>query len=138
MDTLVFVYGTLKQGFNNNSLLKNAEFVGEAITKDSFLMTTVGFPYLIPKDRVERTDVEFNPALGEVYLVKDDKTMQHLDWLEGVEVGHYEKQEVQVILLDETDEPVKALAYVPVNPDTQAYRVCETTELFGGDAYVFD
>ena len=35
---LVFVYGTLKQGFSNHGLLKQSKLIGVAQTKEKFVM----------------------------------------------------------------------------------------------------
>jgi gamma-glutamylcyclotransferase (GGCT)/AIG2-like uncharacterized protein YtfP len=89
VNKLVFVYGTLKQGYGNNSLLKNAEFIGEFTTcEDSFLMYTNGsFPYVV-------RDGKFH-VKGELYHVKDPRTAEELDWLEGYP-NHYDRVPVTV------------------------------------------
>lgn len=71
---LVFVYGTLKQGYGNHRLLTEAEKLGTAIVQDVTLYD-MGFPVAIDSDG------DF--VTGEVYRVDDEETMQRLDWLEG-------------------------------------------------------
>jgi len=47
---LLFVYGSLKRGFNNHQLLKNATFIAEAKTLQPYSMfveTHGQYPYLL-------------------------------------------------------------------------------------------
>lgn len=78
----VFVYGTLKRGFGNNGVLRDARFLCEDITRDSFLMLDAGFPVLME----ERSD-QAKPATGEVFEIPDDQhgrdILRGLDRLEG-------------------------------------------------------
>ncbi len=82
----VFVYGTLKKGFGNNSLLKDSKFLGEATTADRWLMIGkgMGFPYLLKKDKMKGKIIK-----GELYEV-DKNTLNRLDQLEGVPT-HYKR-----------------------------------------------
>lgn len=74
--TRVFVYGTLLQGFGNNHILDNQEFIGEAETREEFtLLNLSGFPGLIKSGETV--------IRGEVYNV-DDTCLTRLDLLEGV------------------------------------------------------
>src|SRR6266576_1419493 len=78
MNTLVFVYGSLKRGYWNNVLLEQSEFLGNAHTVSKFRMRTVAFPLLLEaRDGSDRGRVR-----GEVYAV-DAKTLAELDILEG-------------------------------------------------------
>lgn len=79
MDKLIFVYGTLKKGYGNNTLLHSAEFVGNAQTVRPFKMYSYGgFPVVF-----ETNDDKSAPVYGEMYRVKDARTMHSLDSLEG-------------------------------------------------------
>lgn len=79
---LLFVYGTLKRGFGNNILLRDAEFVGEAMTlDDNFGMATNGsFP------AVYRNPLAKAKVTGELYRVTPaqlrvvDELENHPDW----------------------------------------------------------
>lgn len=97
---LVFVYGTLKQGFHNHSVLhKSAKYLGVARTyRHEFEMEdTGGFPVV---HRVKET--EGNYIYGEVYAVTPENVMS-LDRLEGNGVM-YEREKVQVKFLDQKME----------------------------------
>ena len=77
----VFVYGTLKRGFQNHRLLvdNNAKFIGSATTTDRFLMNDVGYPLIFQKALKSRMPTQIE---GEVYSV-DDQCLDALDDLEG-------------------------------------------------------
>ncbi len=82
MTKIFFVYGTLKRGRGNHSLLSGAKFVGNGVTEsDSFFMfTNGGFPYVLSNGKFHIS--------GELFEVTDDVTEQRLDRLEGVP-SHY-------------------------------------------------
>lgn len=73
-ETIVFVYGTLKSGHGNNRLLDNASYFGAATVKGYGLIDGI-IPY------AERRDG--HQVVGELYLVRDQRTMNDLDRLEG-------------------------------------------------------
>lgn len=80
---LVFVYGTLKEGYRNNACLHNSKFVGYASTNNRFnmLRTTnskAPFPVVFADGRPERAGAIF----GEVYSCPPS-TVRDLDYLES-------------------------------------------------------
>ena len=80
----VFVYGTLKQGYGNNRLLHEAEFIGADTTSEDWLLGDAGCPYAFPPDVVPKEFKELlHPIRGEVYRVQDKHTACSLDSLEG-------------------------------------------------------
>lgn len=86
--TKVFVYGTLKKGFPNHHVLKNADFVGKATTTGGgFAMATNGFYPAVWRGA--------GPAnvQGEVYEVSS-LTLGRLDILEG-HPGFYRREPVE-------------------------------------------
>lgn len=85
----VFVYGTLRKGFGNHYLLKEAEFVGFAKTKEKYTMYERVIPF-VSKDR------KTSQIVGEVYLV-DDNTLSRLDHLEGHPYWYY-REMIDIIL----------------------------------------
>ena len=89
----LFVYGTLKRGYGNHRLLRDAAFLGQAATTDKFMLVDCGFPYmfrpkfnLLPQKRV----------LGEVFETFNPEIVKDLDSLEGVEYGHYSREVIEV------------------------------------------
>lgn len=74
----VFVYGTLKRGYNNNYRLRNAVFVGEAVTVETFALLDGGFPWMV------RSQEDAHPVAGELWDIgEDQQTLADLDRLEG-------------------------------------------------------
>ena len=113
----VFVYGTLKKGFGNHSLLKNAYFIGNATTIFKWVMVGKGkaFPYLIEED-----DKKGKYISGEVYLVTNRELLT-LDTLEGVPY-HYIKQEIDIIYDKDSTLDV-ATTYTKAHYDINSYQV---------------
>jgi len=70
----VFVYGSLKQGFHNNHVLEDSEFIKKIALKGISLHEGPGFPFA-QKQPNARTE-------GEIYKVSS-KVLKHLDHLEG-------------------------------------------------------
>jgi gamma-glutamylaminecyclotransferase len=88
MNTLVFVYGTLKRGFSNHRQLADQQFMGEARTEPGFsLFDLDGFPALFPSpdDRAGVT--------GEVWSV-DSAALRRLDAFEGLHEGMYRRARI--------------------------------------------
>lgn len=87
----VFVYGSLMKGFHNHRLLEKneAEFIDPATTtKEYALVSFGGFPGLVYGDKA---------IAGEVYDV-NEKTLEELDHLEGVEQNRYARIRIQTSL----------------------------------------
>ncbi|MBZ0273671.1 gamma-glutamylcyclotransferase [bacterium] len=74
--TILFVYGTLKRGQRNHHLMREARFLGEAVTAPQYTLLDLGsFPGMIPSG---------NTAVhGELYEVGPE-LMARLDRHEGV------------------------------------------------------
>lgn len=90
--SLVFTYGTLKRGFSNHGLLQDlirsgdAAFVGASATAEPYPL--VCGPYRVPF--LLNLPGAGHPAAGELYSVSP-RALAHLDDLEGVARGHYER-----------------------------------------------
>ena len=102
---IVFVYGTLKKGYGNHQLLKDAEFIGEAISaEDGFEMVSFGgFPGVL-----RRPDLNYR-IHGELYRLNDRSLMQ-MDMLEG-NGSFYNRNELDFYTLDQPSM-VKHTAWV--------------------------
>lgn len=120
MDTFVYVYGTLKQGFYNYDVylgpavaLGKAERVGAAQTADT------DFHLVLKKDRFVPCMYRAPPGdsgyrvPGEVYRVDAD-ALEALDLLEAVAEKYYEREQIAVELLDgeRVGETIACHAYV--------------------------
>tara|TARA_R110002167_G_scaffold7683_12_gene36198 strand:- start:2012 stop:2368 length:357 start_codon:yes stop_codon:yes gene_type:complete len=72
---IVFVYGTLRQGYNNHKLLLNCEFIDAGRTVNNYAMYANGIPYVSDNEQVSQ-------IYGELYLV-NQRILFNLDMLEG-------------------------------------------------------
>ena len=88
---LLFVYGSLKKGFDNHHLLsKYAKRLGKAITIGKFGMFEDSFgnyPYLIPVPKMR--------VHGELYLIERSELLEKLDIFEGYP-EYYERKKILV------------------------------------------
>ncbi len=82
---LVAVYGSLKKGYGNHSLLESSELKGITETSPSWTMYDLGsFPGIVPG----HTNIHI-----EVYEVNQE-TFQRLDMLEGYP-SFYDRKEIE-------------------------------------------
>jgi len=111
----VFVYGTLKRGYNNHSLLEKATLLGKAVTKKKWTMIgkDMSFPYVMEQD-----DALGKNVVGEVYVVNSQE-LASLDRLEGVPY-HYISKDIEVIYTDDNTTD-KAAMYIKSIVD-KSYR----------------
>ena len=78
---LIFVYGSLLKGFQNNYILENSTFVGEFATVEGYILVGAksrSFPYVLNRINGDAS----TQIMGELYDVSED-TMNKLDKLEG-------------------------------------------------------
>jgi gamma-glutamylaminecyclotransferase len=96
----LFVYGTLKRGFNNHFYLENSDFLGEVITQCPYKMVDFGpFPGLL--------DEPIAPVMGELYNINLE-TLPNIDALEG---NGYFYQRKHINVLNENGEVVQTFCY---------------------------
>lgn len=102
----VFVYGSLKQGYHNNSLLRNDRFIGTRLTLDNtYVMRSLGsFPGVMRS----YNNMHCGPISGELYEVSD-YTLNRLDILESN--GHFYNREL--ITLREENDPAWIYMLIP-------------------------
>jgi len=88
---LLFVYGSLKKGFDNHNLLGNsAKRLGKARTIKKFSMYEDSFgnyPYIV--------DEPYSKIKGELYQIMRADLMQKIDEFEGVP-DYYEGKKIEV------------------------------------------
>lgn len=93
MKEILFVYGTLKQGFKNNYIIRNCKYLGNAKTLNKgILYIFLNIPYL-------KFDENGDHIQGELYEI-DDYTLDMTDELEGHPLV-YKRVITPVILNDE-------------------------------------
>lgn len=102
---LVFVYGTLKQGYGNNRLLKTATFLGPAISvENNYQMQDHGFPILWQNEGSGAR------VMGEVYRINEEQ-LTNCDHLEG-NGRMYTRAERSFMLLKRGGSVVTAWVYL--------------------------
>jgi len=88
---LLFIYGSLKKGFDNHHLLsKHSKRLGKAITVGKFGMFEDSFgnyPYLVPVPKMR--------IHGELYLIERRELLERLDLFEGAP-EYYERKKILV------------------------------------------
>ncbi len=101
---MLFVYGSLKKGFDNHHLLsKHAKRIGKAITMSKFGMFEDSFgnyPYLIPVPQMR--------IHGELYEIRRKELLEKLDKFEGYP-EYYERKK---ILVKTHKGTVRAFVYI--------------------------
>ena len=110
--TILFVYGTLKRGQRNHGLMREARFLGEAITFPDYTLLDLGsFPGIIAGGTTA--------VHGELYEVGPD-LLARLDRHEGVPRLYVR----EAVHMDETD---KAESYFLVDPGRIAQGIIVET-----------
>lgn len=105
----LFVYGSLKRGFGNHSILGNSLFQCKGETIDLLVMLDLGsFPACIlptQEDLPHLTSIK-----GEVYIVDDD-TFDRVEHLEGYP-SFYDRMEIPIKLNPNTD--LESIEDIPI------------------------
>ena len=117
----VFVYGTLRKGFEGHSLLSASRFRGRAKTKEKYALYMGEFPSVFKQEKISL-------IFGEVYEI-NKKTLKLLDDFEG-HPDYYTRELIDVILEDGSS--LQAWIYFHPNP--------EGTMIDSGDflSYIFE
>ena len=113
--TDIFVYGTLRKGFHNHSLLLNSEYLGTAKTACKYVMFSSGIPF------VSRT-LKHTQIIGEIYRVSD-AVLKSVDSLESYypdspDQSWYHRTEIDLI----NNEGILTRAFIYFN-DKESGRV---------------
>ena len=89
----IFVYGSLKRGFDNNDILKDAQYLCKAETVRSFAMfeeTSGNYPYLL-KNR----NKGYSKIKGELYKIYRKDILEKIDNFEGAP-DYYKREKIKV------------------------------------------
>ena len=81
---IVFVYGTLRQGFHNHKLIMDSKTIDIGRTVSNYAMYANGIPYVSETEQVSQ-------IYGELYLVSP-RILLTLDMLEGHPVWYNRKK----------------------------------------------
>jgi len=88
---LVFVYGTLRSGHHNHSLIRKSRKIGLGKTKEKYALYHTSIPFLYEDEKIHQ-------VIGELYEV-NSATKEDLDMLEGHPV-FYRRKRVPVLVDD--------------------------------------
>jgi gamma-glutamylaminecyclotransferase len=99
VEHLVFVYGTLKQGFRNFHINRGTRLPGEFVTVRPHALLIVGefwLPWLLQEARANTGQTEGHHVVGQVYAL-DDAALAEMDKLEQIdEAGWYLRRRIEV------------------------------------------
>lgn len=97
----LFVYGTLKKGFANHHLLREADYLGKGRTKRKYALYVDSIPYVVKEPATSF-------IYGELYQVNASQ-LERIDWLEG-HPNWYCREQIQIV--DQHNKTVAAWAYL--------------------------
>lgn len=93
IEIIIFVYGSLKRGFDNNDMLKDAQYICKAETVRSFAMfeeTAGNYPYLL-----KNKNKGYSKIKGELYRIYRKNTLKKIDRFEGAP-DYYKREKIKV------------------------------------------
>lgn len=108
MSEIVFVFGTLKQGFRNAHVNQGQRLPGRWCTRQPHPLLIAGprcLPWLLQRPG------QGLPVIGEVYSV-DTATLQRMDALERIDTpGWYERRRIEVQGMDGSTAALQPWVY---------------------------
>lgn len=117
-DSYVFVYGSLKEGLGNHSLLENSHKIGKYVTVEPYCLKDLGeYPGVLQQPRV-------SPIKGELYRLNDITTLALLDHLEGNPTFYRRK----VVKVRKIGGVVTYVAWMYFLQDEEQYEPLDTIE----------
>jgi gamma-glutamylaminecyclotransferase len=112
-NSLIFVYGTLQLAHGNHRLIQDCRFVGTATTKEKYLLTASGIPYVSKAEPVSNVK-------GEVYELNSSSQMSSVDGLEG-HPNWYHREIITVV----NDHGKQMKAWIYFNEEDRGREVIE-------------
>lgn len=101
----LFVYGSLKKGFQNNDILSQANYISKAKTSSKFAMykeVDKDYPYII-KDNISGQSID-----GELYEILRKDLLEKIDKFEGAP-DYFKRTDLEVTT---RSKKVKAKTYI--------------------------
>ena len=106
----LFVYGTLKRGFGNNSLLQDADYICTAVSVDKYNISGHGFPCAHPNENGKLLQ-------GEIFLLSKSEFIL-TDRLEGN--GSFYNREIRTFISE--GKKIDAWIYIIIRPNEMTYN----------------
>lgn len=132
-EVYLFVYGSLKKGFQNEHILDKAKYISKAITVRKFSMYEARggeYPYLL-KDKPS------NPIKGELYKIPRKDLLKKIDLFEG-SPDYYTRESIVVKSRSfKTNKRAFTYFYIDKNDHKKKQPIIEWKEnkIFDIDAY---
>lgn len=107
----VFVYGSLKKGFKNNEKIKAYKNIGEAMTKDKFLMypsQNYEFPFMF--DTIDYKNFHTPKKIHGELIESCSDIIEELDRFENVQNDLYAREIIDIEL--KNNVIIKAYVYI--------------------------
>lgn len=117
----LFVYGSMKNGFQNHNRLINAEYLGEFTTVGKYVMfadTSELFPYVLENEK--RSSIH-----GELYKITNADEFKSIDELEGSPTYYYRKQ----VSVESKEKKQKFSAWIYFRSHTNPTRLRRTNPM---------
>ncbi len=114
--TYLFVYGSLKRGFENHSILSEAKYISKAKTTSTFAMYLEddrNYPYIIKDTTSTGSSID-----GELYEIMRKDLLDKVNTFEGVP-DYFKCSDVYV---QTRSKKVKAKAYILADPKVPLYQ----------------
>jgi len=93
LEIYIFIYGSLKKGFDNHDILKGAKYISKAKTIRSFAMfeeTSGNYPYLLKEKNKGYPKIK-----GELYKINRKDILKKIDSFEGTP-DYYKRERIKV------------------------------------------
>jgi len=103
-ETLFFLYGSLREGLHNHSIIKNhSELISKTAVINGFELYTLGsYPCVIPTQKKD------NVVIGEIYKINDDDVIKRVHLME-IHSGY---KLVETLALDLiSNKPINVFVY---------------------------
>lgn len=132
-EVYLFVYGSLKKGFENEYILEKAKYISKAITVRKFAMYEANggeYPYLLK-------DKPLNHIEGELYKIARKDLLKKIDIFEG-SPDYYTRESIEIKSRSFTNNK-RAFTYFYINKKDhkkkQPITKWKKTKLFDIDTY---
>jgi len=93
IEIYIFIYGSLKKGFDNHDILKDAKYISKAETIRSFAMfeeTSGNYPYLLKEENKGYSKIK-----GELYKIYRKDILKNIDSFEGAP-NYYKREKIKI------------------------------------------
>lgn len=90
-EIFLFIYGSLKKGFDNHHIIEKATYISKAMTVDKFAMyknKKGDYPYLVKNEHIDNIN-------GEVYKINRKDLLRKIDEFED-SPNYYQREKIKI------------------------------------------